>query len=377
MPGPDEPAERWVLQFCHGYSGPFLDVARQYAVLFRGTPCKVMTVFLTGAEDERVSQGAASDEVMYMGFDSEDVRGMKLAAMRKLRQLVARHPFALVIAHRFKPIYVAAMATRLPVIGVHHAFGDYDRLSRRWFAGLFKRRLALLGVSDAVRDNIRSRLPDWAPERIETLHNRLDVEAARAEVVSRAEARTVLGLPDDVPVIGNVGRLHPDKDQATLIAAFAKALPHLPAGTLLAIAGSGRLADKLQAQAVKSGIAERVRFLGQIPHVRRYFSAFDVFVLSSDHEPFGMVILEAMAAGVPVMATDCGGAPEIVQERAMLFPLGDADGLADKLEKYFASTDTAQREHMAMAGQERLTGFFSDKVARERFFALPCVKGLF
>lgn len=367
------PAETWILQFCHGYSGPFLDVARQYAVLFKGSPCKVLTVFLTGEESPAVVQGAASDEVVFLGMKSSDVRGLKLSAILKLRRIVAGRQFSLIIAHRFKPIYVAALATRLPIIGVHHAFGDYERLPRRWFARLFRGRLALLAVSNAVRDDIRRRLPEWPADRIETLHNRLDVGVVRAELLPRAEARKLLGLPQDVPVIGNVGRLHPDKDQKTLVAAFARALPALPSGSLLAIAGSGRLLPELQAQVHELGISANVRFLGQIPNARRAFSAFDLFALSSDHEPFGMVLLEAMAADVPVMATNCGGAPEIVGDTSMLFELGDVDGLARKLAEHFSAGNRERLQQCAARARQRLADVFSDMVARQRFFSLPMV----
>ena len=367
------PAENWILQFCHGYSGPFLDVARQYAVLFKGSPCKVLTVFLTGEESAAVVQGAASDEVAFLGLKSSDVRGLKLSAILKLRRIVASRRFSLIIAHRFKPAYVAALATRLPIIGVHHAFGDYDRLPRRWFARLFRRRLTLLAVSDAVRDEIRRRLPEWPADRIETLHNRLDIDAVRAELLSREDARKLLGLPRDVPVIGNVGRLHPDKDQATLIAAFARAVPALPSGVLLAIAGSGRLLPKLQAQVSELGIYASVRFLGQVSNARRAFSAFDLFVLSSDHEPFGMVLLEAMAADVPVMATNCGGVPEIVVDKSMLFELRDVDGLARKLVDYFSVTSPATHRQCAARARESLAESFSDAATRPRFFSLPMV----
>jgi glycosyltransferase involved in cell wall biosynthesis len=354
-------------------SGPFLDVARQYAALFKGSPCKVLTVFLTGEEIHSVVQGAASDEVAFLGLESSDVRGLKLSAILKLRQIVATRKFSLIIAHRFKPIYVAALATQLPIIGVHHAFGDYDRLPRRWFARLFRRRLALLAVSDAVRDDVRRRLPEWPADRIETLHNRLDVDAVRAELLPRAEARRLLSLPQDAPIIGNVGRLHPDKDQKTLVAAFARALPSLPSGTLLAIAGSGRLLPRLQAQVSELGISARVRFLGQIANARRAFAAFDLFVLSSDHEPFGMVLLEAMAADVPVMATDCGGAPEIVAERNRLFELGDVGGLARMLAEHFSAGNREARQQGVARARRRLAESFSDDVARKRFFFLPMV----
>ena len=361
-------AERWILQFCHSHYGPFADVARQYAALFKGSPYKVLTVYLTGEPSEAVRQVSASDEVIFLDFSSKAVGGLKLTAIRALRKIAASRDFALVIAHRAKPTYIACLATKLPVFSVHHAFGDYRRAARRWFANAFRKRLSLLAVSDAVRDDIRRHLPRWPAEKIETLHNRLDVAAAKEDLVPREAAREVLGLPLSAPVIGNVGRLHPDKDQATLIKGFAAALPRLPAGTLLAIAGSGPLAEALKAQAAGLGVADRVRFLGQVPDVRRYFSAFDLFALSSDHEPFGMVLLEAMVAGVPVMATDCGGAPEVVADPARLFPLRDAAALADKLVTFFASA------HAADNAFERLSRHFSDEAARRHFFSLPMVR---
>lgn len=367
-------SERWILQFCHSHYGPFADVARQYAALFEGSPYKVLTVYLTGEPSESVRQVSASDEVIFLDFSSKAVGGLKLTAIRALKKIVTGRDFALIVAHRSKPTYIACLATKLPVISVHHAFGDYERVSRRWFANAFRKRLSLLAVSDAVRDDIRRCLPDWPADRIETLHNRLDVAAVQAEVVPRDAARQALGLPADTVVVGNVGRLHADKDQATLIAAFAEALPRLPAGALLAIAGSGPLEGALRRQIADLGLGERVRLLGQVPNVRRLFAAFDLFVLSSDHEPFGMVLLEAMAAGVPVLATDCGGAPEVVGRREQLFRLHDAAGLARMLANFFSDAGAADRAGAAAFAGERLAAAFSDDAIRQRFFSLAMVK---
>ena len=369
-------SERWILQFCHCHYGPFLDVARQYAALFKGSPYRVLTVYLTGEPGAEALTGSASDEVIFLNFRSKEVSGLKLAAIRELKKIAASRDIALVIAHRFKPIYIACLATGLPVIGVHHAFGDYKRIARRWFANAFKSRLALLGVSDAVRDDIRKQFPDWPAERIETLHNRLDVATARSDVVSRDAARQTLGLPQEAIVIGNVGRLHADKDQATLLAGFAKALPQLPAGSLLAIIGSGPLRETLKEQAGELGIAGQVCFLGQVPQARRLFAAFDLFVLSSDHEPFGMVLLEAMAADVPVMATDCGGAPEVVGRAEQLFELRDVEELANKLTLFFAAANAECRQNLVADAGHRLAECFSDDAARHRFFPLPMIRAV-
>lgn len=364
-----------ILQFCHCHYGPFADVARQYAVLFRDTPYKVTTVYLTDPPSDEVTALSASDEVIYLDYDGKDVRGLKLDAMRRLRAIVAARDVRMILAHRFKPIFISCWATKLPVIGVHHAFGDYERLSHQLFARWFDKRLGLLGVSDAIRDDIRRGVPSWPAGRIETLHNRIDVDAVRAGVLPRAAARERLGLPQDAFVIGNVGRLHPDKDQATLLRAFARARPSLPAGALFVILGKGRLEQQLKAQAAELGIADGVRFLGQVPAAWQAFSAFDVFALSSDHEPFGMVLLEAMAAGVPVIATDCGGAPEVVGDVGRLFPLGDDAALAGLLVEH-AGWSADARETVAAQGLARLYADFSDEAARKRFFALPMVQAI-
>lgn len=369
------PTELRVLQFCHGYDGPFLDCARQYASLFVGTPYKVTTVYLTGAPSVEVERGSASDEVVFLDYRSRDVRGLKLKAIRDIKRLVAGRNFQFCIAHRFKPIYVALLGTDLPVIGVHHGFGDYQRFSRKLFANCFRKRLALLGVSNAVRDEIRACLPSWPAERIETLYNRIDIAAVQAEQVCRDDARDHLGLPLDAWVVGNVGRLHPDKDQATLIRGFAQALPQLPEGSLLAIMGSGRLESSLKALATELGVSASVLFLGQVAQGRRYFKAFDVFALTSDHEPFGMVLLEAMAAGVPVICSDCGGGREVVGESEWLFALGSVQALGQRLVSMAIERPQSQAGFVEVL-HDRIENMFSDPATRRVFWHLPMLQGV-
>ena len=368
-------AERHVLQFCHGYDGPFLDCARQYASLFAGKGYRVTTVFLTGAVDAEVAAGCASDEVLFLEYSSRDVRGLKLGAIRDLRKIAATRSFSFCIAHRFKPVYIALLATRLPVIGVHHAFGDYHRRTRKLFAHIFRWRLSLLGVSDAVRDDMRASLPKWPTGRIQTLYNRIDIEQLQATQLPAAEARESLGLSSSAFIVGNVGRLHPDKDQATLLRGFALARPSLPENSQLVIMGKGRLEQDLKELARELDIGSQVLFLGQVADARRYYKAFDVFALSSDNEPFGMVLLEAMVAGVPLLATSAGGAKEVVEGVGVLFPLGDDQHLAQGL-GYLATLDDEQRAACAELMLQRLRERFSDHAVRDVFWRLPQVTSL-
>lgn len=360
----------YVLHICHSYYPPFHDCARQYSALFAGSDYKVVTVFLTGKPDAAIAEVSASDEVIFLGYNSKQVRGLKLGAIAKIRKLLASRPFAFCIAHRAKPTYVALLGTNLPVISVHHNYQDYGRFSRRMLVNLCRNRLLMLCVSDSVRDEMRQHLAHWPHEQIETLYNRIDVAQVRTDLLSRDEARVALSIPAHTHVIANVGRLHYDKDQATLLRAYAQALPHLPDDCLLLILGKGPLEPDLKAQAQALGISHKVRFAGQVPNARRYFRAFDHFVLSSDHEPFGMVLLEAMAAELNISCSDSGGGAEVVRGIGQLFPLGDAASLADLM--------------VAVATQDQLPGtmlkylqqHFSDEAARQRFFALPFIQGL-
>ena len=119
----------------------------------------------------------------------------------------------------------------------------------------------------------------------------------------------------------------------------------------------------------------RVLFLGQVPEAKRYFKAFDVFALTSDHEPFGMVLLEAMVAGVPLISTAGGGAGEVVEGIGILFPLHDDKSLAEGL-GHMAALDRGQREACAQQMQQRLQTRFSDAAVRQEFWSLPLVKAI-
>lgn len=342
-----------ILQLCHGHAPPFDDVARQWKVIFDKTEYQVVTVFLTGLPDPRVAE-LVGGEVLFLDYSSEDLRGLKKQQVQKMRALHQRYGFCLAIAHRYKPIYIATHLAGVPVLGVAHAYDVFDKFWRRRYVTRFRDRLWLFGVSDAIRDNIRKSLPRFPPDRIQTAYNHIDVKAAKSKLMGRDEARRQLGLPADLRIVGNVGRLHPDKDQKTLIEGFAKAT-HDQDKTILAIMGAGRLEHTLRQQAIDYGISEKVVFLGRVPEASRYFRAFDVFVLTSNHEPFGMVLLEAMVADLPIISTSVGGAPEILGDSELLFEVGDSARLAKLL-----STDIDKPQY-----GERIA-LFDDETATDR-----------
>lgn len=356
----------WILHICHSYYPPFLDCARQYNALFKNTPYKVLTVYLTGDEDKDVVLATQSDEVVFLGYKSKDVSGLKLGAIAKIKAIAKERNFLFCIAHRVKPTYVALLATDLPVVSVHHNYNDYSRWSRRLIVNFYQDRLLMLGVSNAVRDDLRRDLKGWSPERIQTLYNRIDVEATQAKLLSKQDARKKFGIQDRAWVLGTAGRLHHDKDYPTLLRGFAKAMPSLPSESLLIIMGKGPLESKLKVLTQQLGIDGHVTFLGHVPNGAQYFRAFDGFVLTSDREPFGMVLLEAMAAEVPIICSDCGGGAEVVEGVGQLFEFGNIEQLTSCLQHFHAGNHEASTK--------KLNDQFSDEAIRKVFFEIDFIQ---
>lgn len=187
-------------------------------------------------------------------------------------------------------------------------------------------------------------------DRIEVIRNGVDL--SRFNAVDRAEARRQLNLPSDTSAIGTAGRLVPVKDQGLLLEALAQ-LARRGLQFVGVIAGDGPLRGDLEARAQTLGIHDRVRFLGHRPDVERVYAALDLFVLSSVSEGLSNTILEAMASGVPVVATRVGGADELVDEGTTGFtvPASNAAALGDAIERLVREPEVLTR--MGRAGRER------------------------
>jgi glycosyltransferase involved in cell wall biosynthesis len=353
-------SDKWVLQLCHSYGAPFDDVARQWKVLFDDTPYKVLTVFLTGAPNDNVVKLVGGD-VIFLGYKSKDIRGLKRKQINDIGTLNNEYQFTLAIAHRYKPIYITTHVKGLRVFGVAHAYGVFDGFWRKKYVQRCKERLTLIGVSNAIRDDVKAALPKYPQEKIQTIYNRVNVKRLQDGQVEKEQARQYLGLSADAYIVGNVGRLHPDKDQKTLIAGFAEALPNLNNG-LLVIVGDGRLETELRQQVSDLDITKNVLFLGRVPDAWKYFKAFDVFALTSNYEPFGMVLLEAMVANIPVVSSNVGGAPEVLGGTGVLFPLGDSAELAKAFEVLFLEDCNDS------GGLSHVENMFDDAAVKAMFF---------
>jgi teichuronic acid biosynthesis glycosyltransferase TuaC len=252
------------------------------------------------------------------------------ASLRTLRRLMAAGlRFDLIDAHYVYPDGVAAvwLARRLGKKVVITARGsDVTQLPdhvvpRRLIGAAVREADALISVSAALGQRlIELGAP---PDRLTTLRNGVDTRIFHPQ--DRDEARASLGITG--PIIISVGALIPRKAHHRTIGA----LPALP-GVTLTILGEGPERARLQALAQRLCVADRVRMPGNIPHAElpRHYAAADVSVLASTREGWANVLLESMACGTPVVASDIPGNPEVVQGRAAgLIVPGTEQGIAD------------------------------------------------
>ena len=157
---------------------------------------------------------------------------------------------------------------------------------------------------------------------------------------------------DRPPTVTCVAKLRPEKGHDLLLAAFPLVRQKVPDARLVLV-GDGDLRPGLEAEAKARGIADCVEFTGAVDSIWPYLAEADVFVLASQSEAFGMAIVEAMGAGLPVVAPAVGGIPELVVPGVTgeLFPPGDQEALADRLVKLLTSPDA----RAAMADAARAT----------------------
>jgi glycosyltransferase involved in cell wall biosynthesis len=181
--------------------------------------------------------------------------------------------------------------------------------------------------------------------------------------------RAAYGVPDNAPVVGIVARLIEQKGHTTLLAAMAVAIKRVPTAQLVII-GDGPLRGELEVLAAQLGIAAHVHFLGYQTDAARMMPGFDIFAHPSRWEGFGLVFLEAMAAGVPVVATHVSAIPEIVlhEQTGLLVPPDDPPALAAALERLL--TDAALRRTMSLAGRARLASHFTISAMVDRTCAV-------
>jgi glycosyltransferase involved in cell wall biosynthesis len=199
------------------------------------------------------------------------------------------------------------------------------------------------------------------------VHNGLDPSrVALHGAEARQWLRETLQLPAETPVVGTVGRLAPEKNQAMFVAAVAEACAARP-DLHAVIVGDGVLREALQADVRARGLTGRVHLLGERRDSRRIIAGLDLFVLTSRIEGFANVLLEAAFLGVPAIATRVGGAVDLLHE-GDLVECGDATGAGRLMLDRLTRRDEARR--LAAVTRQRAFDRFTASHSTAQWFAL-------
>ena len=276
-----------------------------------------------------------------------------------LRRLLAERRYDLV--HTHSPVAGAAarlLAPRQTVLihTEHNVWPRYRAPTYAANASTIGRNAAVVAVSRGVADSIHR--PAWAPwaqlPPVEVLYHGIEEGDVERGPEARAVARNLLGLTAGDLVVGCVASFTPKKDHRSLLAAFRK-LREQRSGVKLVLVGAGPLEEELRLEAADLGSA--VQFLGTRNDVRRLLPAFDVLALTSVHEGLGLVLVEAMAAGIPCVATRTGGIVEVLTdgEQGLLVSPGDIEAIAAAMGRLL--DDPALRAELGRRGVERAGDF--------------------
>lgn len=308
--------------------------------------------------------GAWAEELRRQGIEVVALRrqpGFQPGIGRKIAQLAAERGVGVLHCHQYSPFVYGRLAQlwapQLRLIYTEHGRPDDapPSLKRRLVNPLLSRFDGpVVAVSYELRQFMMA--SNFSASRVGVVHNGIDAGPLPTPA-DRRRARSLLALDDDALVIGTVARLDPVKDLRSLFEAFALVRQSLPTARLLVV-GDGPERGALESRAADADLAGSVRFLGMRADVKALLPAADLYVNSSISEGISLTILEAMACGVPVVATSVGGTPEVLDAGAgVLVPARHPQRLAEAIVRLAAAP--AARARLAGHGRQRVESLFT------------------
>jgi len=281
----------------------------------------------------------------------------------RLHRLLREGNYDLVHTHLIHADLYGTLAAKLAgvpiIVSTKHNENVFRRHSFYAFLDRTAARFAdkIITISDSLK-RFAVEVEGLDAEKIVRIHYGLGPTHASIDDPDRLSLRAELGIGREIPLAAIVARLIPQKGHVYLLHAFRRVLEALPEAKLLVV-GEGYLRGELESLAEELGVASNVIFTGFRQDVPRIMGGIDLFVLSSLWEGFGLVLLEAMAAGKPVVATNVSAIPEIVLdgETGILVPLNDPEPMAEAITKLLAQPALARQ--LGCKGKQRLKQEFS------------------
>ena len=350
----------FIIQLCPNDHPPFLDICRVYQVAGESLGYRVLTFFLSPA----TSAPSDNTDVHYINAtDLSKTRVISKMLEDAVNDSVGEKIPLLTLCHRYRT-FRAFCASKLQsgtTVAVAHEFGFFKRAQRRLALKLQSREVDFAGVSQPVCEELSRVVKDPL-----LFPNGFDWARAVEQRLTRSEAASVLGVNRERFTFGVVGRLHPKKQPGLAIAGFREAQTNMP-GAQLVFIGDGELRGGLASES--SGLP--VRFAGFVADAPRYYAALDALLIpSGDEEAFGMVAVEAMAAGVPVVAGPAAGPRSVLGDVGYYFEESTAESVAGALIEVAAAKESGLLSSRIEQGIERVKRDYSIAATARRLDAL-------
>jgi glycosyltransferase involved in cell wall biosynthesis len=314
--------------------------------------------------------GRLTGELEDAGFAVHELQkkdGVDYAAFIKIAKRFKHEGVDIVHCHNIGALLYGSIGGKLARTAgtLYTAHGTYSarRLANLRF-GRFLSVDRIVAVSDDSRRAILNH-GRYRPEDVETFPNGIDTKSFDLDV-DVEEIKRELGIRENVTVLGIVARLSWEKEHKTLFDAVAQ-LKSNGTNVALVVIGDGPLKEDLHDYVSDAEISDAVFFLGERYDVPQLLQVLDVFVLSSRIEGMSLTLLEAMAAGLPIVATDVGGNSEVVAagETGILIEPGNPAALAKAVEKFVSDSELART--MGERGRTRVNEIFSLEAMVKRY----------
>jgi len=325
--------------------------------------------FIGCFRDPRIDKIALIEEAVKSNIATEIIEQshrFDISAVGKLCTLLRKHDVDIIHCHDYKANIIALIASlfcKVKLVTTLHGWrkaGGRERLYELIDSYVIRRFNTIIAVSENIRNQILKK--GFCPDRIKVIHNGVD----NIYFDGRKGKKSELGIEDDTNIVGTVGRLSKEKGQDYLLEAASQIIAECPKTKIL-IVGDGPFKEELSGSVSALGLDKHVIFTGLVPQseIKEIYSVIDVFVLPSLTEGICMALLEAMAMGIPVVATNVGGNPEATDNGkvGVLIPVANSAIIAKAVATLL--NDKPKREFLSLEGKNFVKKEFSCKKMTE------------
>lgn len=330
----EDPGEKAiVLQVLRGVDNSITSIASTVSTSIRNNG--LVSTLLLLRDTQAPDLTPAFDELIALGLPPSYWGGLRVRLLRRLYRVIVDSAAEIVVVHRYKEFIQLLIISRflrgIKIVAIFHGERDFRSAFRRGLCSLLiDDNCYFVAVSDSVNRYLVKSLPSVENDRVITISNGVDFDKIEGALLDKTLAREQLAIPAGNRVFGTVGRLAKTKGPNILLRAFAEVVKN-NRDVLLVLIGEGSERASIEQLIVELNLQDKVMLPGNIPEAYKYLAAFDYFVFPSVREGFGLAVVEAFAARVPVILSDLDVFKDLAGDQRYMVPAGDTLALGAKM----------------------------------------------